>query len=70
MSHGASISSYGCMPPFTAEVACEVVCEISREQEWQPGTIANFIPSQLEREAQLVMDRLLRDCLTRKSASE
>lgn len=66
MSHGASISSYGCMPPFTAEV----VCEISREQEWQPGTIANFIPSQLEREAQLVMDRLLRDCLTRKSASE
>jgi hypothetical protein len=66
MSHGASISSYGYKPPITTEV----VCGISREQAWQPGTVVNSAPSQLERDPRLVMDRLLRECLTRRSPSE
>jgi hypothetical protein len=63
MSYGASIHSHVYNPPITAEV----LCGISREQGWLPGTIVSFAPSQLEIETQLVMDRLLRECLTRKS---
>jgi hypothetical protein len=39
----------------------------TREQRWLPGTIVNSAPS--ETEAWLVMDRLLRECLTRKIAA-
>jgi hypothetical protein len=63
MSYGASIYSHVYNPPITAEV----LCGISREQGWRPGTIANSALSQLESETQLVMDRLLRECFTSKS---
>jgi hypothetical protein len=36
----------------------------------RPGTIVNSAPSQCELEARLVMDRLLRECFTRKSPRE
>jgi hypothetical protein len=64
MSYGASIYSHVYGPPITAKV----LCGISREQGWRPGTILNSTPSQLEIETQLVMDRLLRDCFSSKSA--
>jgi len=63
MSYGASIYSHGYNPP----VASEVLHGISREQRWQPGTMANSAPSRLELECQLVMDRLLREFLIPKS---
>jgi hypothetical protein len=66
MSHGASIYSHGCNPP----IALEVFHGIYHEQRWLPGTIGNSGPSQHETEAQLVMDRLLRECLNRKIAVE
>src|SRR5437899_11666209 len=65
MSYGASIHSHVYNPPITAEVPCG----ISRGQGWRPGTIVNSAPSQLEIETQLVMDRLLRECFTRKIAA-
>jgi hypothetical protein len=64
MSYGTSIDSHVYNPPITAGV----LCGISREQGWRPGTILNSAPSQLEIETQLAMDRLLRDCFTSKSA--
>jgi hypothetical protein len=63
MSYGASIYSHVYNPPITAEV----LCGISREQGWRPGTIAKSAPSQLDIETQLVVDRLLRECFIRKS---
>ena len=66
MSNGASIYGYGygygygCKQPITTENLYGTSCERS-------GTIANSAPSQLESEPQLAMDRLLRECLTRKS---
>jgi len=63
MSYGASIYSHAYNPPITAEG----LGGISREQRRLHGTIKNSAPSQRE-EAQLVMDRLLRECLKRKIA--
>jgi hypothetical protein len=63
MSSGASIYSYGCKPPITTENLHGTSCEGS-------GTIANAAPSQLQSEPQLAMDRLLRECLARKSPRE
>jgi hypothetical protein len=60
MSYGASIDSHVYNPSITAEA----LCGISRER---PGTIVKSAPSQLEVETQLVVDRLLRECFTRKS---
>ena len=64
MSYGASIYSHGYNPPITAEG----LRGISREQGRLPGTIMNSAPSQREIEAQLMMDRLLREYLTREIA--
>ena len=66
MSYGASIYSHGYNPP----IASEVLHGISREQGWLPDTIMNSAPVRREIETQLVMDRLLRECLTRKSPWE
>jgi hypothetical protein len=63
MSYGASIYSHVYNPPPTAEV----LYGISREQGWRPGTIVKTAPSQLEIETRQVIDRLLRECFTRKS---
>jgi hypothetical protein len=63
MSNGASIYSQVYYPP----IAAEVLCGISREQGWRLGTIVKSAPSQLEIETQLAVDRLLRECFTRKS---
>ena len=62
MSYGASIHSHTYNPPITVEG----LGGISREQRLLPGTIKNSAPSQREIEAQLVMDRLLRECLKRE----
>jgi hypothetical protein len=62
MSYGALIYSHVYNPP----IAAEVLCGISRGQGRRPGIIVNFVPSQLEIETQLVMDRLLRECFTRR----
>ena len=62
MSYGASIHSHTYNPPITVEG----FGGISREQRRLPGTIRNSAPSQREIEAQLVMDRLLRECLKRE----
>jgi hypothetical protein len=64
MSYGVSI--YGYNPPIVSEV----LFGISREQGWRPGTNANSAPSRREIDAQLIMDRLLREYLTRKSPWE
>src|SRR5882757_3154075 len=63
MSYGASIHSHLYNPPITAYV----LCGISREQGWRPGTIVNYAPSQLGIETRLVMDRLFRECFTSES---
>jgi hypothetical protein len=63
MPDGASIDSHVYNPPITAEV----LCRISPERGWRRGTIVKSAPSQLEIETQLVVDRLLRECFTRKS---
>jgi hypothetical protein len=63
MPYGASIDSHVYNPSITAEV----LCGISRERGWRLGTIVKSAPSQLEIETQLVVDRLLRECFTRKS---
>jgi hypothetical protein len=64
MSYGTSIYSQGFNPP----IAFEVFHGIYHEQRWLPVTITNSGPSQHETDAQLVMDRLLRECLHRKIA--
>jgi hypothetical protein len=63
MSFAASIHSQGYKPPITTESRGG----ISSEQRWLPGTIVNSAPYQREIDAKLIMDRLLRECLTRKS---
>jgi hypothetical protein len=64
MSHDASTYRRVYNPPITAGV----LCGVSREQRQRPGTIVNSTaPSQFEIETQLVIDRLLRECFTRKS---
>jgi len=63
MSYGASIYSHVYNPPIKAEAHFG----ISRGQGWRPGTIVKSAPSQLEIETQLVVDRLMRECFTRKS---
>ena len=62
MSYGASIHSHGYHPPITVEGHRG----ISREQRRLPDTIGNSAPSQREIEAQLIMDRLLREYLKRE----
>ena len=65
MSYGVSIYGYGYNPPIVSEV----LFGISREQGWRPGTNVNSA-SQREIDAELIMDRLLREYLTRKSPWE
>ena len=62
MSYGASIHRHTYNPPITVEG----LGGISREQRLLPGTTKNSAPSQRVIEAQLVMDRLLRECLKRE----
>ncbi len=62
MSYGASVHSHTYNPPVTIEG----LGRISREQRLLPGTTKNSAPSQRVIEAQLVMDRLLRECLKRE----
>jgi hypothetical protein len=64
MSYGASIYSHVYNPSTSAEVPCR----ISREQGWLPGIVVNSAPSEFEIETQQVIDRLLRECFTSKSA--
>lgn len=61
MPYGASIDSHVYNPPITAEV----LCGISRERGWRRSTIVKSAPTEIE--TQLVVDRLLRECFTRKS---
>ena len=61
MSYGASIHSHAYNPPITVEG----LGGISREQRPLPGT-KNSAPSQRVIEAQLVMERLLREYLKRE----
>jgi hypothetical protein len=63
MSYAASIYSHGYNQPITPEV----LDGISREQRLL-GTIVSPAASRLAIEPQLVMDRLLREYLTRKSS--
>jgi hypothetical protein len=65
MSYGTSIHSHTCNPPFTVDG----LGGISREHRPLPGTIKNLAPSQRVIEAQLVMDRLLREYLKREIVS-
>ena len=65
MSHVVSICSHRYNPP----TASEILHIISREQGQPPDTIMNSAPVRREIEAQLVMDRLLRECLTGKIAT-
>ena len=64
MSYGASIHSH----TYNLQITVESFGGLSRGQTRMPGTIRNSAPSQRETEAQLVMDRLLRECLKRKIA--
>jgi len=66
MPHAASIYSNGYNRPITPEV----IHGTSRQQRRLLRTIVNPAPSQRQTETQLVMDRLLRECLTRKSPRE
>jgi hypothetical protein len=59
MSYGVSIDSHVYDPPITAEVLRGISPR---------GTIVKSAPSQLEIETQLVVDRLLRECFTRRAA--
>ena len=59
MSYGASIYSFDRKLPISVENLRSAFCE-------RLGTIANPAPFVLESEPQLAMDRLLRECLTRK----
>jgi hypothetical protein len=65
MPHAASIRSNA----YNHQITPEVLHGMSRRQGRLPPTIVNP-PSQRQTEAQLVMDRLLRECFTRKSAWE
>jgi len=62
MSYAASIYGHVHNPSVTAEGRGG----FSRERGWLPGSIIGTGRSQCETEARLVMDRLLRECLTRK----
>ncbi len=66
MSYGASIHSHS----YNPQIASDFLHGMSREQAWRPDTIVNSAASQRQTEAQQVMDRLLRECLTRKSRWE
>jgi len=65
MSYSASIQSHS----YNQLVTPEVLHGISREQRLL-GTIVSSASSRLAIEPQLVMDRLLREYLTRKSPWE
>jgi hypothetical protein len=65
MSYGASLYSHR----YNLPIASEVLHGIFSEQGRLPGTIKNSAPSRHEIEARLVMDRLLRECLTPKIAA-
>ena len=65
MPYDASIYRHVYNPLVTAKVHFG----ISREQGWRPGTNVNSA-SQREIDAELIMDRLLREYLTRKSPWE
>ena len=65
MSYGVSIYSHH----YNQPIASEILHVISREQRRRPDTIMNSAPVRREIEAQLVMDRLLRECLTGKIAA-
>ena len=62
MSYGTSIHSHTCNPPITVEVSGG----FSRKQRLLLGATENSAPSQRVIEAQLVMDRLLREYLKRE----
>ena len=64
MSHVVSI----CSDRYNAPIASEILHVISREQGRPPDTIMNSAPVRREIEAQLVMDRLLRECLSKIAA--
>jgi hypothetical protein len=66
MPRAASIHSNG----YNQTITPEVLHGISRQRGRLPGTIVNPAPSQREIDAKLTMDRLLRECLTRKSQWE
>ena len=66
MSHGASLYS----PRYNPLIPSEVLHGISRGKGLRPGTIKNSKPARHEIEAQLAMDRLLREYLARKSLGE
>jgi hypothetical protein len=63
MSYAASIQSHS----YNQLVTPEVLHGISREQGWLGSSILSSAPFQRETEAQLVMDRLVREYLARKS---
>jgi hypothetical protein len=62
MSYGTSIHSHTRNPQITVEG----FGGISRKQRLLPGATENSAPSQRVIEAQLVMDRLLREYLKRE----
>jgi hypothetical protein len=65
MSFGISSHGYG----YNQPAASNVLHAMFREQEWVPRRIVNSA-SRRELESELVMDRLLRECLTPKSRWE
>jgi hypothetical protein len=62
MSYVASIYRH----VLTMPIAAEGFGEISCGQGWQPGIIVESVPSRLEIDTQLVVDRLLRECFTQR----
>jgi hypothetical protein len=62
MSYDASLRSCG----YEQSITAKNERKFSRVKGWRAGTRADSAPSQLENETQLAMDRLLRECLTRK----
>jgi hypothetical protein len=66
MSYGASIYSRDYKLPITAEFTVGFLVS----KDGGPALSVNSASSQFKNEPQLVMDRLLRECLTRKSSCE
>ncbi len=65
-----SIAASICSPDRNQPAASNVLHGMFREQEGLPGTIATSVSVRRGLEAQLVMDRLLREYLTPKSRWE
>jgi hypothetical protein len=64
MAYGASNSVHRYNSPFESKEFCNA----SSMQEWIPDTLLNSASAQGEIEIQRRMDRLLRECLTRRAA--